>query len=179
MDPMQLYREFVQNGMEAGATRIIIDGWTDPVTGHRLARITDNGSGLTGDQLIERLSCLHGKFKGDTNYGVGARIAALPSNHAGVTFASRTATSEAMMTLHKEQGKFGLKSWEVQDDDGDFIPEETVLPDPGMLDRLPGNASGTAVILHGDGRSDTWDRSVSHQVHKFLTRRYYDFGPDM
>lgn len=31
MDPMQMYREFVQNGIEAGATRVVVDG--PPATG--------------------------------------------------------------------------------------------------------------------------------------------------
>ena len=46
MDPMQMFREFVQNGIEAGATRVVVDGYT---AGNRVfARITDNGSGMTG-----------------------------------------------------------------------------------------------------------------------------------
>jgi hypothetical protein len=84
MDPMQMFREFVQNGIEAGATRVVVDGYT---AGKRVfARITDNGSGMTGEQLIDRMSHLH---CGTTtaNYGVGARIASLPSNPAGVEFA--------------------------------------------------------------------------------------------
>jgi hypothetical protein len=179
MDPLQLYREFVQNGIEAGASAIIIDGWTDPETGHRLARITDNGSGLTEHQLVERLTSLHGQFKADNNYGVGARIAALPFNHGGVTFASRTDRSEAMVMLHKLRGEYGMKAWEVEDEDGDHILLDVVGPDPGMLERLPEESTGTAVILHGDGHCDTWDASISYQVHKFLSRRYYDFGPNV
>ena len=100
MDPMQMFREFVQNGIEAGATRVMVDGLA---AGNRiLARITDNGSGMTGSQLIDRMSHLH---CGTTaaNYGVGARIASLPSNPAGVEFACRTAGgTETAVTLHKE-----------------------------------------------------------------------------
>lgn len=183
MDPMQLYREFVQNGIEARRPDkpavVIIDYWTDPETGHHLARITDNGCGMNRQQLIERLTNLHGQYKADNNYGVGARIAALPFNHAGVTFASRSTHGDATVTLHKYRGEYGMKSWEVQDADGDLIYDDVVAPDEGMLDRLPEGSTGTAVILHGDGRSDTWNGRTSYQVHKFLTRRYYDFGSDV
>ncbi|HTY32450.1 ATP-binding protein, partial [Mycobacterium sp.] len=67
MNPLQLYREFVQNGIEARLSDkyavVTIDGWTDPQTQRRLARITDNGCGMNRQQLIERLTNLHGQYK--------------------------------------------------------------------------------------------------------------------
>lgn len=174
MDPMQMFREFVQNGIEAGATHVVIDGFA---AGNRgLARITDNGSGMTGAQLIDRMSHLH---CGTTaaNYGVGARIAALPSNTAGVEFACRTADgAETAVTLHKERGQYGVRVWESTDGEGDPVKIEEYAPDAAVLDRLEGQPSGTAVILHGDGRRNTWDPSMSYQVHKFLSRRYFRLG---
>lgn len=176
MDPMQMFRELVQNGIEAGANRIIIDGYTDPQTGQRLARITDNGHGMTGELLVQRMSQLHSGTN-EKNYGVGARIASLPFNTAGVEFASRTAAGEeTSVTLCKERGRYGVKIWGVVDEDGDEVKTEEVAPDPGVLARLPLGASGTAVILRGDGKTDTWNPSRSYGVHKFLSRRYYDLG---
>ncbi|GJF09955.1 hypothetical protein NGTWS0302_16690 [Mycolicibacterium cyprinidarum] len=174
MDPTQMFREFVQNGIEAGATRVVIDGFS---SGKRVfARITDNGSGMTGPQMIDRMSHLH---CGTTaaNYGVGARIASLPSNPAGVEFACRTADgTETAVTLHKERGQYGVRVWESTDEEGDPVKIEEYVPDAAVLEQLQGQSSGTAVVLHGDGRRNTWDSSMSYQVHKFLSRRYFRLG---
>jgi len=176
MDERQLYREFVQNGIEAGATSVVIDGWRDPDTGHTLTRITDNGCGMTEDQLVTHLSTLHGQFKSDGNYGIGARIASLPSNPAGVTFASRTANGvEAAVQLIKHEGEYGFREWEIEGEDGYPTSTDVVAPDSGMLNRLS-SKSGTVVILHGDGTRSTWDNTVSYQVQRFLSYRYYDFA---
>lgn len=174
MDPMQMFREFTHNGIEAGATRIVIDGFA---SGTRVfARITDNGTGMTGEQLIDRMSHLH---CGTTaaNYGVGARIASLPANPSGVEFACRTADgTETAVTLHKERGQYGVKVWDSTDEEGYPVKIEEYAPDPSILARLNGDSSGTAVVLHGDGGHDTWNSSISYQVHKFLSRRYFRLG---
>jgi hypothetical protein len=174
MDPVQMFREFVQNGIEAGATRVVIDGLA---SGAKVfARITDNGSGMTGVQLIDRMSHLH---CGTTaaNYGVGARIASLPANPAGVEFACRTADgTQTAVTLHKERGQYGVRVWESTDEEGYPVKIERYAPDPSVLTRLEDQPSGTAVVLHGDGRHNTWDSSTSYQVHKFLSRRYFRLG---
>jgi len=174
MDPMQMYREFVQNGIEAGATRVVVDGIR--VGDRDLSRITDNGTGMGGSQLINRMSHLH---CGTTaaNYGVGARIASLPANHAGVEFACRTTDgSETAVTLHKDRGQYGVKLWDSTDDEGDPVKIEEYAPDPAVLERLQGETSGTAVVLHGTGRNNTWDSSTSYKVYKFLCQRYFQFG---
>lgn len=174
MDPMQMFREFVHNGLEARATRVVVDGFAHK--GRVYARITDNGTGMTGEQLIDRMSHLH---CGTTaaNYGVGARIASLPSNPAGVEFSCRTAHgTETAVTLHKEKGQYGVKVWDSTDEEGFPVKIEEYAPDPAVLSRLEGELSGTAVVLHGDGRRNTWDSSISYQVHKFLSRRYFRLG---
>lgn len=168
MDPMQLYREFVQNGAEAAADRITIDGWRDPDTGRLLARITDNGTGMTADELALRLSTIHAGGKGADNYGIGARIASLPFNPAGVTFASRTETDEGMVRLVRSNDEYGVKVWATEDGHDDYV----VAPDEDMLEHI--GATGTAVVLHGDGTGDTWGPSASNQVRTFLSGRYLD-----
>ncbi len=174
MDPMQMFREFVQNGIEAAATRVVVDGLAH--SGKVFARISDNGAGMTGVQLIDRMSHLH---CGTTaaNYGVGARIASLPANPAGVEFACRTADgAETAVTLHKDRGQYGVKVWNSTDEEGFPVKIEQYAPDAAVLARLTGEPSGTAVVLRGDGRRNTWDSSVSYQVHKFLSRRYFRLG---
>jgi hypothetical protein len=173
MTSEQIYRELVQNGIEAGAGHIKIDGWTDPDTGHTLTRVSDNGSGMTHAQLVKYLSTLHVQSKGGANYGVGARIASLPQNPAGVTFASRTKHGEGLVRLIKARsGKYGIKEWAV-DVDGYEQLEEVVTANEGELDHV--GSTGTAVILHGNGKVDTWTGSASYKAHKFLAERYYEF----
>jgi hypothetical protein len=159
MSDQQVYRELVQNGFEAGAGEIILDGWTEPESGRLLARVSDSGSGMTHRQLVEHLSVIHNIGKGPHNYGVGARIAALPKNPAGVTFASRTKSQEGLVKLVKRGGIFGIEEWEV-DVDGYEQLVEVVEADQDELERV--KKTGTAVILHGSGRGDTWNASASY-----------------
>jgi hypothetical protein len=175
MHPMQFFREALQNEIEAGADRVIIDGFQSE-TG-LLTRVSGNGSGMSRTQLISHLATVMTSDKGDSNYGVGARIAALPANPAGVSFASRTAAGDGMVTLIKQGDVFGLKAWTVstRDDDGEIISvsEEVIAPTHGELAHI--KETGTAVILHGNGRAPTWNNSIAHQVHNYLVRRYYQF----
>jgi hypothetical protein len=176
MHPLQFYREAVQNEIEAGAIKIIIDGFKSP-NGLLLARVSGNGKGMTGDKLVSHLSTVMKTDKGKGNYGLGARIAALPRNPAGVTFASKTASGTGMISIIKQGRVYGLRSWPVQttDEDGELVTlqEEVIAPSHGMLARI--GQTGTAVILHGDGRSATWDGSLVYRTHNYLAKRYYKF----
>ncbi len=171
MSENQMYREFVQNGIEAGATRIDIDGYTDPDTGRVLARITDNGRGMTESQLLSRLTTLHNAMTAD-NYGVGARIAALPANPHGVEFASRTAQGDQAVWVCKQNGAYGVRDdWYV-----DGVRAEVYGPAEYALSRIGDQESGTAVILHGSGKTDTYTSQTNYPIRRFLSTRYYDFG---
>jgi hypothetical protein len=174
MDEQQVYRELIQNGFEAGASEIIIDGWPDPETGHTLARVTDDGSGMSEKQLVKHLSTLHVRTKGTDNYGVGARIAGLSKNPAGLSFASRTKSDEGMIRLVKERGIYVVQEWPVEIEGYEQLLE-VVAADEGELNRLGKTKTGTAVILHGKGRADTWNTSAAYKAHKFLSERYYQF----
>lgn len=172
MDDQQIFRELVQNGFEAGATEIIIDGWAEPDSGRVLARVSDNGTGMTEAQLVDHLSTLHVRTKSSGNYGVGARISGVARNPAGLTFASRTAREEGLVKIVKRNSLYVLEEWEV---DVDGYPQlvEVIAADERELDRV--GDTGTAVIMHGHGRGDTWNTSVSYKTAKFLGQRYYEF----
>ena len=156
MPPDQYLRELVVNGCDAGAGRIVIDAWLEPATGRNLVRVSDDGGGMGRDDLIGYLSQLHvDSGKGEANYGVGARLATLSRNHAGVTYASRTASSgECLVRLVREHDNYGMTQWPVTVDGYDQV-EEVVVAENGELSRA-GDEHGTAVILHGDGTADTW-----------------------
>ena len=181
MHSLQFYREAVVNEIEAGATKVVIDGWQSPDK-HLLARVSGNGKGMSHQELVEHLATVLKTSKGAHNWGIGARIAALPLNKGGVSFASRTAAKnegDGMIMLFKDGSRYCLKNWEIDDLDADGDPidavERVVVPDPGQLDQI-GTESGTAVILHGSGSGSTWNDSLSHEVHNWLARRFFRFA---
>lgn len=184
MGDLQQWREFVQNGIEAPATDIWIDGWQDPETGAMLARCTDNGCGMSPDELVRHLSTIHTTVKGGANHGIGARIAAGPRNPKGVTFASRTTVDgtfvEAAVRLVKKDGIYVLDDFDVEED-GYIVQSDSYAPMDGELARLADNELGTAVILHGTGRGkrSTFDSSLAHRVHRYLSDRYYRLPNDV
>ncbi len=165
IDELQFFREAVQNEIEAGATKVIIDGYRSP-DDYDLARVSGNGHGMTDIQLRDHLITLFESNKSENNYGVGARIASLYHNPAGVSWASRTAEGEGVITLHESDEGYSAKLWDM----GEGERNEIVAPIDDELEHIP--ETGTAVILHGKGNCSTWDNKQSHRVHSFLTRRY-------
>jgi hypothetical protein len=171
MHPLQFYREAVLNEGEAGATDIVIDGYRSG--SFLLARVSGNGSGMTPTKLVSHLATVLRTDKGAKNYGLGARVASLPNNPAGVTFASRTETTTGMMTIIKRDDIYQLKNWPVRDGDNNTTLEEVIYPSHNELERV--RETGTAVILHGDGTGSTWDVPLAHSVHNYLSRRFFCF----
>jgi hypothetical protein len=111
----------------------------------------------------------------EDNYGIGARIAVLPQNPGGVTYASRTNNGEvAMITLLRERACYVVKEYELPDEDGNIIKTELLLPD-SELSALKPNQAGTAVILRGAGRADTFGKNTVSAIQAFLSDRYYSF----
>jgi hypothetical protein len=181
MHPLQFYREAIQNEIEAGGSAVVIDGWRSP-DGTLLARVSGDGRGMTHAQLVDHLGTVLKTEKGAANWGIGARIAALPNNKGGVSFASRTAGTgegDGMIMLLTDRDRYVMRNWEVDSTDVDGDPivavERVVAPWPGQLDQI-GRASGTAVILHGNGVGSTWSDQLAHKIHNFLARRYFEFG---
>jgi histidine kinase/DNA gyrase B/HSP90-like ATPase len=167
----QWERELVENGRQAGATRIVIDAYIDPDDGRALIRVSDNGHGMSPKNLKARLRDLHDPSR-EANFGVGARLSTLPTNPAGVVWASRQAGgSVAMVQAVRERGEYGLRMF--PQDEGRL--EAVVEPDPGMLPSFASN-HGTAVILYGDGRSSTWHDRQAAATARRLAWRYWSFG---
>lgn len=185
MEPHQLDRELVHNGAEAGATTVCIDGHVDPETGHLLKRFTDNGTGMTPAQLKSHMSTMHLTGKNASknagkNFGIGARIAGLPKNPAGMTFASRSTDGDWQTVLWKSGGVYEMAEWEPSENSGPG-PLYVAHADQGQLGRLDELApsdTGTAVILAGTGTKDTWSDAEAYAVAKWLTQRYFQFPND-
>ena len=174
MDELQVYRELVQNGFEAGASEIILDGWTDPETDHTLARVSDNGSGMTNDQLIDHLSTLHVRTKGNGNYGVGARIAGVARNPAGMTFASRTKSGEGLIKIIKHRGEYVVQEWPVEIDGYEQLLE-VVDSRPGRARQRRRDEDRHRCDHARQRQSKHLERSASYKAAKFLAERYFRF----
>jgi hypothetical protein len=175
---LQYVREMVQNGIEAGATHVMIDEWFDPELDRYCVRITDNGTGFTGgaDGLRRHMLTMHSTGKDeDVNYGIGARLASLPSNPKGVIFATRNEIGfEGMVMLSRERGQYGIYNWPIENDEGTVELHDVVSVDD-ELSRLRANETGTAVILRGD-RHSTWEGgSTAYAINQFLSGRYFAF----
>ena len=162
----QWLRELVENGLAAGASQIAIDAYLDQDTGLWLTRVSDNGQGMSPNELERRLKDL-GDPKRTENFGIGGRVSTLAYNSAGVIWVSRTAGHAAAMIRGRENG---LELFAQED--GRFV--SVVEPDPKMLPKWIGQ-HGTAVILCGDGKTSTWAKNP-YAWGKELARRYWTFG---
>src|SRR5690606_34776278 len=89
-------REFTKNAIEAvqriGGGRVEVD-YNETVyekTKRYKICFTDNGDGMTVDQMVNLLNNLSatGAINEHQNYGVGAKISALTRNHAGILYES-------------------------------------------------------------------------------------------
>jgi len=188
--PLQYLRELTQNSIEAilrqeTPGQIIWDlDWTSyDLDGLQKLCITDSGDGMTGDQMVRLLNQLSSSLSGQSmsgNYGVGAKIAALTRNHAGVVYVSWKDAEGSMIHLlrHKEEAQYGLKQWEHSDGSfAHYLPlEDDVRPE--YIDQ-----HGTRVVLLGmENDSNTMQAppgaaSPSRWISKYLNTRYFSF-PD-
>lgn len=96
--PTQFVREFAMNSIEAvqrtkEAGKIYVDvNWDvyEKTGVHKMCFI-DTGDGMTGDEMREHLNNLSSSGAASNtfeNYGMGAKIAALTRNHAGIIYDS-------------------------------------------------------------------------------------------
>lgn len=168
----QWLRELVENGFNAGASRIVIDAYVCE-DGRDLIRVTDNGHGMKPEQLKKRLQEL-GDPQRHNNYGIGARIATLKYNPAGVAWVSKAFGWEPAMMFIKKDPRHGFAIMEYLIDDEDHI-DIVAGADEGMLPDWI-KESGTSVILHGDGRNPSWRDKLPFRMAKKLAHRYWTFG---
>lgn len=188
--PLQYLRELTQNSIEAiqrqGAPgQVVWDlDWTAyDLDGQQKLCITDTGDGMTGEQMVRLLNQLSSSLSGQSmsgNYGVGAKIAALTRNHAGVVYLSWKENDAAMIHLYRDkaEGQYGLRQWQHSDGSyAHYLPlEDDVRPE--LID-----GHGTKVVLIGqDTDANTMQAplgaaSPSRWISKYINTRYFSF-PD-
>jgi len=187
--PLQFLRELTQNAIESIAK-------TDEQTGdiiwdvdwrhyadtqcYKLC-VTDNGQGMTGDQLVEYINALSSSSSEQSfggNYGVGAKISAATRNHAGLVYVSWQDAKGSMIHLWRDptSKRYGLRQFEV---DGSYEYCVTVTDEAKPEKIIKGH--GTRVVLFG--MSDDADTMTappiapapSRWVGKYLNGRYFRF----
>jgi Histidine kinase-, DNA gyrase B-, and HSP90-like ATPase len=120
----QWAREFLKNSLEAGATKIEfgIEWQSVEQEGVYRRTVTDNGSGMTRDELLRFFSTLGegaGRIGGiHDNFGVGAKIASLPWNPEGVVVISYKDGRASMIKIELDPESAEYELVEFQSEKG-------------------------------------------------------------
>ena len=189
--PYAFVREFIQNSIDAGATRIEIGpDFTAVKTAIEMGqtpayklRFTDNGEGIQRNKmktLLNKLSSSGRNMDADGNFGIGAKVAALPWNPYGIVFMSWTKDDNGMVRLfRRNDGNYGLFRFNESDDSGDNFTDLTVPPEDYQESWQ--KPSGTTVVLLGKtAEQDTifgpdTDETGLWGIYRIVEDRYFTF----
>lgn len=186
--PLQYVRELTQNAIEAiiragreeGAIVWEADTTRSPSGVPKLS-ITDNGVGMTGDEMIRYINTLSSSGSRqalDANYGVGAKIAAATRNPAGLVYLSWKdfGPGEAIQMVRDASGQYGLISF-AEDDETDFVAD---LEDGQQPDIVAAAGAGTRIVLMGQRADqdtcappDDAGTTSAQWVRRYLNMRYF------
>jgi hypothetical protein len=187
--PLQYIRELTQNAIHAilalpskeGQIVWDVDWNRHILTGIYKLAIIDNGIGMTGDEMEKYINKLSSSMHGQSttgNFGVGAKIAAAPRNHAGLVYLSWKDGTGYMIHLWRDPDTdvYGLRQFERPD--GTFgywaYVDDDIKP-PQIIEH------GTMVILLGsDVDANTVQPPLgtpmaSSWVLRYLNTRYSKF----
>jgi hypothetical protein len=186
---LQFLRELTQNSIESilrlpskeGQIVWDVDWTTYDLAGVFKLSVTDNGDGMTGEDMIRyinHLSSSGGVQAHNANYGVGAKIAAATRNPAGLVYLSWRDGVGSMIHFWRDpqSGEYGLMQLERPDESfGHWAHVESAIK-PDLIE-----AHGTRVILNGMlADSNTMSApsgasSPSRWVTRYLNTRYFRF----
>lgn len=154
----QWAREFLKNSLEAGASKVEfgIEWQAVQKAGCYRRTVVDDGAGMDRDQLLRFFSTLGEggkKIAGvHDNFGVGAKIAALPWNPEGVVVISRKNGQAAMIwiILDPDSGDYELVEFDTE-------AGKTCVVEPAEIDGIDWAAvgpewahdHGTVIVLLG------------------------------
>jgi hypothetical protein len=187
--PLQFVRELTQNGIEAiealtpSRGEIIWDvDWNRFALTHnyKLA-VVDTGVGMTGEEMVQYINKLSSSIHAqsmEANFGVGAKIAAVPRNHAGMIYLSWKNGSGYMIHAWRDPatGVYGLRRFERPDGSAEYWTqvEDAIKPEPI-------GKHGTMVILLGNQDEENTMQAPagapmpSRWVLRYLNSRYFRF----
>jgi hypothetical protein len=187
--PLQYIRELTQNAIAAALARPERSGeiiWDVDWNRYTLTKryklcIIDTGIGMTGEEMaqyINRLSSSVHQQSTSGNFGVGAKIAAVPRNHAGLIYLSWKDEAGSMIHLWRnpESNVYGLRGIEAPDGLTGYwaAVEDTIKPtqikDHGTMVVLLGNDVDANTMLPPEGTP-----MPSRWVLRYLNTRYFRF----
>lgn len=187
--PLQYLRELTQNALQSilhlrpakGEIIWDVDWNRHTLTNVYKLAVIDTGIGMTGEEMVEYINALSSSMTEQSetgNFGVGAKIAAAPRNHAGLVYLSWKAGEGHMIHLWRDpdSGVYGLRQFARPD--GTFghwaYIQEDIRPS-AIKDH------GTMVVLLGDETDqDTMQApesapSPSRWIARYLNTRYFQF----
>jgi len=157
----QWAREFLKNSLEASATKIEfgIEWQAVEKDGVYRRTVSDNGSGMTRDELLTFFSTLGEGAKRiggvHDNFGVGAKIASLPWNPEGVVVVSYKDGRASMIRIQLDDDGAEYELCEFRSDKGTTYvinPAEVEWGDDvnwGMVAPPWARDHGTTIVLLG------------------------------
>jgi hypothetical protein len=187
--PLQFVRELTQNALAAvlatpekrGEVIWDVDWNRHILTGVYKLAIIDTGIGMTGDdmvQYINKLSSSMHEQSASGNFGVGAKIAAAPKNHAGLVYLSWKDSVGYMIHLWRDPDTqvYGLRQFDRPDGTfGHWANVDDDIKPPQIRDH------GTMVILLGNEIDENTMQPpvgtpmASRWVLRYLNTRYFNF----
>jgi hypothetical protein len=186
--PLQYLRELTQNALQSilhvkplkGEVIWDVDWNRHTLTDVYKLAVIDTGIGMTGEEMVEYINALSSSMSEQSesgNFGVGAKIAAAPRNHAGLIYLSWKDGVGYMIHLWRDpEGVYGLR--QIARPDGSFAHWAYVQDDikPDVI-----KDHGTMVILLGNNEDqDTMQApenalSPSRWIARYLNTRYFQF----
>jgi hypothetical protein len=186
--PLQYVRELTQNAIEAITRAGRAEGhilWeadtTRSTSGVPKLSITDNGIGMTGEEMIRYINTLSSSGARqalDGNYGVGAKITAATKNPAGLLYLSwkQGRSGEAIQMVRDPSGQYGLLSFSPEGE-SDFVAD---LDDDQQPEAVTAAGSGTRIVLMGQRADqdtcappDDAGTTAAQWVRRYLNTRYF------
>jgi hypothetical protein len=187
--PLQFVRELTQNAVEAiqgvpdhrGEIIWDVDWNRHTLTGTYKLAVIDTGIGMTGPDMVKYINSLSASMHEQSiegNYGIGAKIAAVPRNRAGLVYLSWKDGVGYMTHVWYDEvaGHYGLRLIDRPDGSADYWTtiDDTVRPEP-IKDH------GTMVVLLGNDLDENTVQAPaaapmpSRWILRYLNGRYYRF----
>jgi hypothetical protein len=187
--PLQFVRELTQNAIEAcnapsnqrGDIIWDVDWNRHALTGAYKLAIIDTGIGMTGREMVDYINSLSASMHEqsiDGNFGVGAKIAAVPRNRAGLVYLSWK-NGVGYMThvwYDPDAGRYGLRLINRPDGSAEYwtTVDDAVRPEPiqehGTMVVLLGNESDENTVQAPAGAA-----MPSRWILRYLNSRYFRF----
>lgn len=190
--PEQYIREFTRNSIEAilrakeSKGVIVIDtNWVDwfyQENNPTYISFTDNGIGMSPSEmsnLLNKLSSSSGIKLDTQNYGVGAKISALPRNKAGIKYESwQDGVGHMSVMIYDEKAdRYGMVRF-IDEETGQYknyveltdeVKPNDIINKNGTRVTLMGNVLGEDTMKRPEGISGTKDFWLLY----FLNKKFY------